>query len=291
MIEFEEILPRRCVVGKYIIKKILSNNVVLVDKDNKKYILVGKGIGFGKKKDSILENPKEVEEKFISLEGLKNNEWENFLSQVDPKIIELTEEIIKMVSDELEEELDLNFHVGLIDHINFAIKRLKEGVEIINPFLFETKLLYPAEYNLAEKAVEILKKKLELDIPEAEIGFITLHFYGSRKNKSKKEALDYSKMVNKILIYVENKLQININKNTFLCERFIMHLTGVINRATNNKFHENILLPKLKEELGYEFKLAYDISKIMEKTLKVKIPESEVGYIALHLYKLNSQKI
>jgi hypothetical protein len=28
-----------------------------------------------------------------------------------------------------------------------------------------------------------------------------------------------------------------------------MHLIGVINRVTNNKCHENILIPKIKEEL------------------------------------------
>ncbi|QXM05343.1 BglG family transcription antiterminator [Crassaminicella indica] len=275
---------------KYVIKKILSNNVVLVENQNQNYILVGKGIGFGKKKGFVLENPQVIEEKFISLKGLSENEYESFLSKIDPKIIELVEKIMVMIKKELGKELNPNVHVGLIDHINFAIKRLKEGIEIVNPFLFETKLLYPTEYDLAEKAVDILKNHLNIDIPEAEIGFLALHIYGGRENKSKKEALKNSKMLNTILNYIEKKFDMHIEKNSFDYKRFIMHLRGVIDRVVNHKTIENILLSKVKEDLMIEFKVAYDLSKIMEKTLKINIPESEIGYIAMHLHRLNSQK-
>ncbi|MDK2920318.1 MAG: transcriptional antiterminator [Candidatus Petromonas sp.] len=277
-------------VDKYTIKKVLSNNVVLVEKNYQNFILVGKGIGFGKKKGYVIENPEKIEEKFISLKGLKEDEFENFLETVDPKIIEVSKNIIEMVEKELGEKLNPNTHVGFIDHVNFAIKRLKEGIEIVNPFLFETKTLYPTEYKLAEKAVEILKDNLNINIPEAEVGFLTLHIYGGRGNRSKKEALENSMLINKVLDFVEKKVKFKIDKESFTCRRFIMHLIGVINRVTNNKCHENILIPKIKEELKYEFSIAYDISKIMEKTLKKPIPESEVGYMALHLHKINNLK-
>ncbi|TCO76940.1 BglG family transcription antiterminator [Marinisporobacter balticus] len=277
-------------MGKYVIQKILSNNVVLVEKENQNYIFVGKGIGFGKKKGYSLENPQGIEEKFISLNGLKENEYEKFFIDVDPKIIELVKEIMEMIKNDLGEVLNPNVHVGFIDHINFAINRLKEGIEIINPFLLETKLLYPVEFDLAQKAIKILKENLKIYIPEAEVGFLALHIYGGRGNENKTKALENSKMLNKILTYVEMKFHIKLDKNSFDCNRFIMHLRGVINRVMHHQSIENILLPKLKEDLIIEFKAAYDISKIMEQSLKVSIPESEVGYMALHLHRMNSQK-
>lgn len=281
-------LTWRLDVEKYIIQKILSNNVVLVKKDNQNYILVGKGIGFGKKKGFVLEDSDVIEERFISLKGLNESEHENFLETVDPKIIELSEKIMEMVKKELGEALSPNIHAGLIDHINFAIRRLKEGVEIVNPFLFETKLLYPVEYNLAEKAVKILEENLNINIPEAEIGFLALHIYGGRGGKSKNEALQNSKMINQILQVVEKKLKIDLDRNSFFCRRFVMHLMGVVNRISSGKTIKNIFLSQLKSELKFEFYVAYDVSKIMERTLKIRIPESEVGYIALHLHKMNS---
>ncbi|WIF93973.1 PRD domain-containing protein [Caminicella sporogenes] len=273
---------------KYTIKKILSNNVVLVERNKQNLILVGKGIGFGKKKGYVIENSEIIEEKFISLKGLNEDEYENFLETVDPKIIEISKNIIEMVEEELGEELNPNIYLGFIDHINFAIKRLEEGIEIVNPFLFETKILYPVEYRLAEKAVEILKKDLNIDIPKAEVGFLTLHIYGGRANRSKKEALENSILINKVLEVVEKKIKIKIDKESFICRRFIMHLIGVIDRVLNDKCHRNNLVPKIKDELRYEFSIAYDISKIMEKILKKSVPESEIGYIALHLHKINN---
>ncbi|MFZ5969713.1 MAG: PRD domain-containing protein [Bacillota bacterium] len=272
---------------KYVIKKILSNNVVLVEENQKKYVLVGKGIGFGRKKGVVLDDLNEIEQKFISLEGLNSHEYENFLETVDPQIIELCKKIIEMVSDELGENLNPKIHAGLIDHINLAIKRLKEGIEIINPFLVETKLLYPVEFELAEKAVAILSENLHIDIPEAEIGFLALHFYGGRGDNDKEEALKHSQMMNKMLGYVGKKLEIDMKEHAFDSKRLVMHLRGVINRIEKNQCIENNLVSKLKDELSFEFKVAYDISKIMEKTLKLRVPESEVGYIALHLHKLN----
>lgn len=271
---------------EYLIKKILSNNVVLVEKNYKNYVLVGKGIGFGKKRGAFLEDTKEIEEKFISLEGLNDVEYEHFLKTVDPKIIELCNSIFEMAARELGENLNPKIHAGLIDHVNLSIKRLREGIEIVNPFLFETRLLYPVEYELAEKAVSILKENLKIDIPEAEAGFLALHLYGGRENNDKEEALKHSKMMNKILSYVGKKLEMDMDKYPFDCQRLIMHLRGVIGRVEKNQCIENNFVSKLKDELRYEFKIAYDISKIMEKTLKLRVPESEVGYVALHLHRL-----
>lgn len=273
---------------EYEIKKVLSNNVILVKKESKDFILVGKGIGFGKKKGHMLANPKNLDEIFVSLEGVNSGEYESLLSKVDPHIIELTQKIVKMVSKEIEEDLNPNFHLGLIDHINFAIKRLKEGIEIVNPFLSETKLLYPKEYSLAKRAVEILQNELDIDIPKAEIGFITFHIYGAIHNKHKNDAFKNSKLINKIIQFVEKKFELTLDKNSFNYIRFITHLRGVIGRIKKGKTVSNVFLSQLKEDLSYEFKVAYDISKIIERDLNLKVPEDETGYITLHLYKLNN---
>jgi transcriptional antiterminator len=44
-----------------------------------------------------------------------------------------------IISKTLSNNVVLN--IALLDHINFAIKRLKEGIEIINPFLYEIAII------------------------------------------------------------------------------------------------------------------------------------------------------
>lgn len=270
----------------YVVNRVLSNNVLMVEADSENYILIGKGIGFGKKKGSIIDNLDKVEEQFISLNGLDQNEQDSFLNQVDPKVIEVVNEILPMAEKELGTELSPNSHVGLIDHINFAVKRIREGVEIVNPFLFETEMMYPEEFELSKKAIKRIKEVLRIDIPEAEIGFLSLHFYGGRKNRSKTKALEHSKMMNSILGYVDEKISGGLDKNSFFGKRFIIHLVGVVSRVVEEKTNENMFMDQIRNNLSIEFKLAYDIAKIMEQTLKKPVPEGEMGYIALHLHKL-----
>lgn len=275
---------------KYVIKKILSNNTILVSENDKEYILMGKGVGFGKKKDMTIEEIENIENTFISLSGLNKHQYEKLLLQVDEKIVAITEEIIYMASKELEEELNPHIHIGLMDHINFAIKRLEEGIEIVNPFLMETKVMYPKEFNIAEKGVNILREKLGIQIPDAEIGFIAFHIHGGRNNKSKNYALKNTKLVKVIVKYVENKLEIDLKENSLDYTRFVAHLMGVLDRVENKKYLKNILLNSLKEEFAFEYKIAYDISKIIENEINSKVPDDEVGYITLHIYKLNNLK-
>lgn len=272
----------------YKIIKVLSNNVVLVNHRDINHILLGKGIGFNRNKGDIFENLDNIESKFISLEGLSENDSNKLMDDLNPKIIELVNEILEMAKEKLKKELHPRINAGLIDHIQFSIKRLKDNVKIINPFLEETKLLYPMEYEVAKEAVSILSNALELKIPESEIGFLTFHICGGLNEASKMEALENTKILNKIIMYAKEKLNLDINPSSFDYNRFLVHLKGVINRVKTNKSIKNNLLTDIKEKNIIEYKIAYDMSKIIENQIGCKVPDDEVGYIAIHLMKLNN---
>ncbi|MCM1991030.1 BglG family transcription antiterminator [Oceanirhabdus seepicola] len=275
---------------RYKIIKILSNNVVLVSGEKSDYVLVGKGIGFGKKKGNYLEDEKNIEQKFISIKGLDNNDYDRFFMKINPNIIEIIPTLINIVEEEIGENLSSNINVGLIDHINFAIKRIREGIEIINPFMFETKALYPEEYSAAEKMVNFLNEKLDINIPKDEIGFLTFYIYCGRTEKSKQEALHYSKMMSEIIDFLNKRINIELKKDSFDYRRFIMHLRGVKDRVLYDETLKNSLLNKIKIEYPLEFKVAFEISKIMEQYLKKKVPLDEVGFITMHIYKIITRK-
>lgn len=271
---------------QYIIKKVLSNNVVLVEERDKNYIFVGKGIGFGKRSGELLENASSVEQKFISLEGLQNQDYELFLETLDPRIIEVCQKINEMARETLGHELASSVYVGLMDHISFAIKRLKDGIEIVNPFLHETRLLYPQEYRLAQKAVEMLMDTLGIEIPEAEIGFLALHFHGGRGDRDKVKALERSMLMNKLIKVVEKKLAIQLEKDSFDYKRLFVHLSGIIDRIEENRSVEDAFAMEMKTLLPWEYKIAFDLSKMIQQTIRKPLPPSELGYLAIHLHKL-----
>lgn len=114
-----------------------------------------------------------------------------------------------MVSDNLNENLDPHIRIGLADHIAFSLKRIQAGIEVLNPFLAETRTLYSQEYKLAEKAVQMISERFELEIPESEIGFITLHIHGARNERGISKTLKIPLLFRSLL----TKLSLSLAKN------------------------------------------------------------------------------
>lgn len=274
----------------YLVKKTFNNNAVLVSLGQNEYILIGKGIGFNKKKGSILMESNLIENVFIQVDETNKNQYEYLLETTDEKIVKIVEDIVSMAEKELGETLHVNIHFGLIDHINFALSRIREGIEIVNPFLLETRMLYKKEYAIAEKAVEILKEQMNIEIPESEIGFITFHIHGGRMGGKKSDSLSYVKAISQVVPYIEDKLELTLEENSFDSVRLVSHLRGLIERCVKNETIENLLLDKIKKDFPFEYKISENIGLLLKKNIGIVVPENEIGYIALHLYKLNHSK-
>jgi transcriptional antiterminator len=249
--------------------------------------LIGKGIGFGKKKGDVLQNNCMIEQKFEAINDGEEN-YTNLLNSVDEEIVAVCEEIIGLAVKEIGSELNPHIHIGLIDHINFAIHRLKTNLEIENPFLFEIQTLYAKEFRIAERAVNMLHERLSLRLPESEVGFIALHIHSASINQPVGQSLQDAMFVKEIVDYIQNEINVSISQNSLDYIRLISHLKYSINRINNDEALNNILLPTVKRKLKEEFKVAKKICNYISGKLNKKIPEDEVGYIALHINRLKN---
>jgi transcriptional antiterminator len=81
-----------------------------------------------------------------------------------------------------QEELDQHIRIGLADHIAFSLKRLKDGIEVANPFLAETRTLYNQEYRLAEKLAKIIEKNFDCQVPDSEKGYLAMHLHRLKRD-------------------------------------------------------------------------------------------------------------
>ncbi|SHE39009.1 PRD domain-containing protein [Alkalibacter saccharofermentans] len=274
----------------YTVKRVFNNNALLVQRGQEEYVLVGKGIGFDKKRGSQLAEDAGVENVFIHVDATNKSQMERLLENTDEKIFALVEDIVTLAENELSENLHQDIHLALADHIAFAVKRIKEGMKIVNPFILETKMIYQKEYEIAEKTIEMMRKRLFIDFSEAEIGFIALHINGARIHTKGVPPIKYLDALKQVIDYVEERLGISIQNDSFSGVRLIAHLKGVLERCEKNKPIENMFLDKLKKDFPFEFKLSKNIALILKQNIDIMIPESEVGYIALHIYKLNQTR-
>lgn len=272
----------------YKVEKVFNNNIVLVLDDNIEKIIFRKGIGFGKHAGDVIENSTNVEKIFIIQDPVNQNKFKQLVEKVDEDVIAIGEEMISLIDSELSEELDESIHISLIDHISFTIKRLKENNEIVNPFLVETEVLFKREYEIASKAVSILENRTGIIIPDGEIGFIALHIHSARNKGTLSNTIKYTFLANTIVEFVEDSLNIELDRSSLDYARFVIHLRFAIERIIKSAPIKNDLLNTIKRKYKASYKLAEKIGSIIEDNLHLKVVPDEIGYIAIHVEKLKN---
>ncbi|MCY6369120.1 glucose PTS transporter transcription antiterminator GlcT [Clostridium ganghwense] len=272
----------------YEIKKIFNNNVILVSQNGEEKIILRKGLGFGKKTGDIISGDTPIEKIFVIKDEGNSSKFNQLLTKVDEDIVGMCEEIILMVSHKLNEELNEKIHISLIDHIAFTLQRLKKNDEIINPFLVETETLYRKEFQIAEKAIRIIENYTGIKVPDGEIGFITLHIHSARNKGNLSNTVKYTFLCNSIVEFIEDSLNIYIDRQSLDYARFLTHIRFAIERILTSNPIKNELLSVIKKQYKQSYKLAKNVAKIIEREIEIKVVEDEIGYISIHIEKFKN---
>lgn len=280
-------------MGSLIIKKILNNNVVIAKHDSfREVVIIGKGIGFGKKKEDTVSE-ETIEKMFVLKNEKEQEQYKKLLPFIDEEMIEMVNDVIHFISEKVGLPLNEHIHIALTDHITFAIKRLQQGMDIKNPFLTETKTLYPKEYEIAKEVVEMINEKLNVSLPEGEIGFIALHIHSALTNKSISEVNQHSQFISELMNIVEDSMKITIDKESINYMRLVRHLQHTIERVMKGEAveePEKITL-LLKNEYPLCYNTAWKMIKVMQQKLKKPVYDAEAVYLTMHLYRLANKTI
>lgn len=104
-----------------------------------------------------------------------SRQFQEILANIPLEHMQLTSDIISYAKESLNVQLNQSIYITLTDHINFAIERYTQGINLKNALLWEIKKFYNQEYLLGQYAVNLLNQKLGTEFTEDEAGFIALH--------------------------------------------------------------------------------------------------------------------
>lgn len=266
--------------------KVFNNNIILVNSNETEKILFAKGIGFGRKPGHIIEKGTNIDKVFI-IENEENRiNLKNMVEQIDNQFFCICEEAIYGISKRVDKELNENVHVGLIDHLYFTVKRIKENQPINNPFLVEIQTLYKDEFRLAELVVNKIEKNYSITLPKDEVAFIALHIHSALTDQDTSNTLKDSYLVNKIIKLLEKKFNIKIDTESIDYARFIAHLKFTIKRINDNKPSNNLIKDLIKQMYKVSYEIAIEISKLIEEELNLAVNEDETAFLAIHIERL-----
>lgn len=275
-----------------IVVKVFNNNIVLVNSEDIEKILFAVGIGFGKKPGSVIPKGTSINKVFIIEEKENINNLKELVKVIDSEFFAACEEAIYEVSNMVDEELNERIHISLIDHLFFAIKRLKNNEKIENPFLIETQTLYSKEYNLAKLVGKMIENHSNVEIPDGEIAFIALHIHSALNDGKISNTIKNTNLISEIVEYVEGKLDCQIYKDSLDYARFCTHVKFAIQRIMSNNTIDNDLTKIIKETYKESYIISEGIGRIIEKNIGISVTDDEISCLTIHVerFRMNQKK-
>lgn len=255
-------------------------------------IVIGKGLVFQKHAGDLVDETR-VEKCFTLQNPRVMTKLEQLIKDMPSIYLSISEEIVEMIRSESDLKLSENIYITLTDHISMSLEREKKGVILGNPFLIEIKQFYKKEFKLAEKAADIIKKHLGLDISEDEIGTITLHIVNASMNQNLENTVKATRMIQDILNIVQECSECRFDEESLAYSRFVRHLQFLA---------KNLLEKRSKSERDdFMFKItrlrfpeaAACVRRIkahLEEAFGVSISEAEQGFLIYHIVNLTSEK-
>lgn len=275
----------------YRITKVLNHNTVIGLKEDtrKEYLIMGKGIGFGKKVSERLET--DGSETVYSLQdSTERGEAKELATSVDPICLEIANEIL----DEAEkafQKIDRNILFPLADHIEYAVKRVKNNEQISNPLTDDIRILFYKEYKVADKIRPIIQKALGVEMDEDEVGYVALHVHSALQDENVSQAMQMARAVRECITLVETEIGKPIDVLTLSYNRLMNHVRNMVARAMN---HEELKL-NMNDYMGIKFPQAFETAKhICEQVgemLKCPLSEVEIGYLAMHIERVANDEL
>ena len=146
-------------MSRWTVKSVINNNVVSARNErNQERILTGRGIGFRAKPGDEVDASRVEKEFFLKSKNISGKLYA-LLAQTPEVYMEITDAIVKKAEEALGKELNETIYLNLIDHLSFAVSRMKQGMNFKNVLLWEIRNFYPKEYETALYGLSLIEEK------------------------------------------------------------------------------------------------------------------------------------
>ncbi len=272
------------------VKRVFNNNVVLAYNNDSEIVLFGKGIGFQKQHGDPIDKIKI--EKMFTLDEKERSNIEELFTTISKEYSDLTFKLVKQAESDLNIEFNTNIYIAIMDHINYALERAKQGLFITNPLRWEIKRTYPSEYRAAVKTIEIINEVTGIELPEDEAGTIAIHFFNAQDPKSLvNTSLKSVTIIQDIVKLIQNQFGIEFDENEMNYNRMMTHLryfvNNILNGSNRNKtMRDDFLYQSIRQQYPDIYKCVELIERYIDLKAKKPVLDEEKMYLMIHIQRV-----
>lgn len=274
-----------------VIKKINNNAAICLDDNGHEMVAFGTGIGFPKTPYELNDLTK-IKRTYYGI----NKQYIGLLTEIPQKIFELSAQIMDYAISLIDVNFSPNTVFTLGDHINFAIERYKNKIEIPMPELGNLAYLYPKEFKVGKYGIRLINKEMKVQLNQDEVTGIALNIINAEIDRKTDKSGQFSdtEIIKACVKIVESFYQIRISQESFNYKRFVTHLQYLIERlktGEETKSENSDLLSTLKIQYPNTYQCALQIKKKIDQMTNSVLPNEELVYLMLHINRLRAREL
>lgn len=268
--------------------KVFNNNAVsVVMPDGREAILVGNGLGFGLRPGAKVDPDRVTKVYYVQNE--MQTKFLKMLENVTPQVMQAAERIA--LAAESESILLSNQSIiSLVDHISFALERASKGTFLPNLMLQETRMLYPREYAVGQRALDIIRECCSVQLPPDEAGYIALHLV--TVSADRELTYDTLKFVKAVTDIIRQSYGCTLEEESLEAARLTTHLKFLAARILRHTPWQDTDLEEMYDVLlhhdGRNAGCIKRINDYLRQEFDYELNHQEQVYLLIHLTKLMS---
>ncbi len=220
---------------------------------------------------------------FLNLENCSDY----FVDMDIPHLKQLVRDAISKHEYYIEDFYAENLYLNII----IALSRMRRNyhIEPIDNFHANTD---STEYQIAQSICAAYAQHYpSFTCQENDIRYIAMIITGHVKSRFFKERnvllsdsvnQDFIDIVTEALTQTFHHYMLNIDQDSFLSS-FLLHIHALIQRARTGQYLQDLTIGNLRDNCPFIYDVAVFLTKQLEDAFAIHIPDSEIGYIAIHI--------
>lgn len=271
------------------IHKILNNNAVIVQENQKEKVVMGRGIAFKAHVGDPIDETA-IQKIFVLSQERDVDRTLDMLRSMPLEYLQITDQILKQANSVFQRDTDA-IYISLSDHIRGVVERARDGVLLKNPLLPDIKRFYPKEYAFGMEATAQINNTFHVNLNVDEAAFIAMHLLANLEDGNQGDVYQMTDIIQGILHVVGRFYQRQFDEDSIHYYRFIVHLRifsqRLLNHCTFDGDETDDLLLVVKRKYKRAYQCALEIRSYIESKFHQRISNDEVLYLAIHINRLN----
>lgn len=266
-----------------VVKPLNNNGLLALTGEGREVILLGKGIGFGRKNGERIERLPGAKVYTLVPDGKRSAL--QAINSINPQAVELAARILeeaRMVFPAIADDILL----PMADHIAMALERKRRGIRLPNPLQHDIMAMFPDEYRIAERGLAAIREERGEELPSEEAGYLSLHIHAGISEQNVGDSLTNIRLASDCITGIERALGVTFQRTELKYTRLISHVCYMILRI---RAHEEVPIQMdeyVQKMYPEAYALAQDSCDALAARLQLPVASAEVTLLAIHIQRV-----